>query len=477
MITRRQFMALGVVAGGAVQTALPFTGVFKAAASRSRAAAVSPFTVRMPVPSVLRPVARRPDADVYQLSLCSAQVEILPGVLTEVLSYGGSYVGPTIKAKSGRRVLVEYSNQLPMAANAHLHGGHVAQTSDGYPTFLIQSGQKQLYEYRNQQQGATLWYHDHTHMMEAEHVYRGMHGFYLLEDDDEWKLNLPSGQYDVPIMLSDAHFDQDGSLIYAMADAPNRTTILANGRPCPYFPVAARKYRFRLLNASTWRFFRLTLSDGRDMIQIGSDGGLLPAPVHRTDVLISPGERVELVLDFANDPLGTQIVFNDLDGAGPVLRFDVAQKAADSSHVPDVLRPLPALPPATVEREFLLTTDPSVPAGLINGKTFDPNRVDTQITYGTTEIWKITNGDTNVGPPGGLHHNFHSHLVQFRVLDRDGGPPLPGESGLKDTVVVEPGKSVRLQATFGGFVGRFPYHCHIIEHSAMGMMGQMEIVS
>jgi FtsP/CotA-like multicopper oxidase with cupredoxin domain len=276
-------------------------------------------------------------------------------------------------------------------------------------------------------------------------------------------------------MLSDAHFDDSGALIYGMADALNRTTILANGRPVPFFPVATHKYRLRLVNASTWRFFRLSFA-GRTVTQIGSDGGLLPAPVQLTEVIISPGERVELVVDFSADAPGTQVVLDDLDGAGSVMRFDVTRRVRDTSRIPSVLRPLPALPRPTAERRFELKIDEATFAGLINGKAFDATRVDTTIRQGTTEDWLVYNGDTTI-IPGGLHHNFHSHLVQFRVVDRDGKAPLPGESGLKDTVRIAPGETVRLRATFGGFLGKFPYHCHLIEHSTMGMMAQMEITS
>jgi FtsP/CotA-like multicopper oxidase with cupredoxin domain len=481
MLNRRRILGLGAAVGGAA-VALPLSGVLESVqatqrvtGTRVRNTAYTPFTTQMPVPSILRPTWTGANVDMYELALQPARVEMLPGVLTEIMSYGGSYVGPTIKARSGRKVQIRYKNQFPMGVNVHLHGGHVAQSSDGYPTSLIQPGATQLYEYPNQQRGTTLWYHDHTHMMEAEHVYRGLHGFYLLEDPDEQRLNLPTGKYDVPIMLSDAHFDDNGALIYGMGDALNRTTILANGKPVPFFPVCARKYRLRLVNASTWRFFRLSLA-GRTVTQIGSDGGLLPAPLPLTQVVISPGERIELVVDFSADAAGTQVILDDLDGAGSVLRFDVGHRAWDSSQVPNVLRPLAVLPPATAERHFELKIDVStgVPLGVINGKVFDANRVDTSIRQGTTEDWLVYNADTDI-IPGGLHHNFHSHLVQFRVIDRDGKPPLVDESGLKDTVRIAPGETVRLRATFGGFQGRFPYHCHLIEHSAMGMMAQMEI--
>jgi FtsP/CotA-like multicopper oxidase with cupredoxin domain len=480
MLRRRGFLGLGVAVGGA--SLLPVFDVVEALqAQESTGVTVPPFTTRMPVPATLRPAWTSGDVDAYHLALRPATAEILPGVRTEVMSYGGSYVGPTIRARSGRRVQVRYKNQLPMAANVHLHGGRVTQDSDGFPTDLIQPGSSAVYEYPNRQPGATLWYHDNTHMMAAEHMYRGLQGLYLLEDADERRLGLPGGEYDVPIMLNDAHFDDNGQLFYGLADAYNRTTILANGKPVPYFPVRARKYRLRLVNASIWRYFRLSLA-GRPLTQIASDGGLLPAPVRLDEVVISPGERIEVVVDFGDDAPGTQLVLDDLAGAGsvgagPVLRFDVTSRARDTSRVPDRLRPLPDQPTAAVtERRFDVAHTESPPVFTINGKPFDPNRIDATIKRGATEDWLVHNLDTHVGPPGGLHHNFHMHSTRFQVVDRDGKPPGPGESGLKDTVHVAPGETVRLRATFDGYLGRFAFHCQTIQHSHMGMMGQMEII-
>ncbi|GIH67791.1 multicopper oxidase family protein [Sphaerimonospora thailandensis] len=488
MLSRRRLLTLGGLAGGAML--LPGAGLSRANAGGTggnhlhhhgaqrpplaRTPGVGPFSVRMPVPQELTPLISSSKLDVYQLTMRPANVEILPGVSTRALTYNGAFVGPTIRARSGRRTIVTFGNRLGEAANVHLHGGKVPASSDGYPMDVIHPGLARMYDYPNDQPGATLWYHDHSHHTEAEHVYRGLHGFYLLQSDDEQRLGLPSGQYDVPIMLRDALFDDSGALVFDPTDPFNRPTLLANGRPQPYFPVAARKYRLRLLNGSTHRVFELDLG-GVEMTQIASDGGLLPEPVTTTNLTISSGERVEVVVDFSAHPVGSQLVLNDV--SGPVLRFDVVQKAVDRSSVPDRLRALPPVPQATNTRQMTLSLDPVNIQALINGRPFDHTRVDAQIRRGTTEIWRITNSDTDVGGSGfGLPHNFHMHLVQFRVLDRDGRPPLPGESGLKDTVLIQPGESVRVQATFGDYLGRYLYHCHMLEHSALGMMGQFEIV-
>jgi spore coat protein A, manganese oxidase len=349
------------------------------------------------------------------------------------------------------------------------------------------------YTYDNQQPAATLWTHDHTHHRESEQVYRGLSGQYLITDPAEDALGLPAGRFDVPLVLRDAAFDDSGELAYSLDDAENRTTVLVNGRAWPRVPVRGRRYRFRIVNACNLRFFVLRLADGSPITQIGSDGGLLPAPFAAPVVVLSPGERADVVIDFARYAPGTGLVLENLIGPGPVdrigtvLRFDVGEPVGDPSRVPDVLAPLPPAPEPTVDRAFALRmAEPgdhsamghgdhaahalaAAGMGTINGKVYDPARIDTTITWGTTERWTVTNTGT-------IPHNFHTHLVQFRVLDRDGAPPSPAEAGWKDTVSLFPGQSVRLLATFDTHRGTYPYHCHMIDHSAMGMMAQLQVV-
>ncbi|NUR89723.1 MAG: multicopper oxidase domain-containing protein, partial [Nonomuraea sp.] len=316
-------------------------------------ATAAPFSVAMPVPPVLAPAISMPGLDLYRLSIQQASTEILPGVSTPVLTYGGQFTAPTIRARQGRRTLVTFDNRLGHEANVHLHGGRVPAASDGYPMDLIADGRSRTYDYPNAQPGATLWYHDHTHHMEAEHVYRGMHGFYLVEGDDERQLGLPAGTYDVPILLRDALFDDKVGLVFDPADPYNRPTLIANGKAQPYFRVAARKYRLRLLNGSSHRIFELTLGEGVQMTQIATDCGLLPAPVQVSKLVLSSGERAEVVVDFSAFPIGGQVVLNDV--SGPVMRFDVVRPAFDRSRVPDVLRAMPLLAAATQTRQLTLS--------------------------------------------------------------------------------------------------------------------------
>jgi spore coat protein A len=439
--------------------------------ARTAAGATPPAfgTLPMPVPRELRPTRAPDGADVYRVPIQPATTEFIPGHPTAVRTYAGQFVGPTIRARTDRPVRITYTNQLDVAANVHLHGGHNRPADDGYPMDLIAPGQSRTYHYPNKQQAATLWYHDHAHMLESENVYHGLHGFYLLEDDVERRLNLPSGEFDVPIMIRDCQLDENGGLVFP--PDLNPPTLLANGVITPHFEVAARKYRFRLLNGSNERTFRLTLG-GAALTQIGSDGGLLPAPKQRSEIVLSSAERADVVVDFSQHPVGSQLVL--YDSSGPVLRFDVTRKAADTSRVPATLRPLAALPAATVQRDVVFKFDVSGtdPIALINGQAYDPNRVDFVVKRGSTEIWTIRNDDVDLG----ASHTFHMHLEQFRVLDRNGGPPAPADEGRKDTIFLAPGETVRVQAHFTDHVGTYVYHCHFLYHSAIGMMAQMKIV-
>ncbi len=430
---------------------------------------------------MLTPYSTQGGQDAYRVTVKEVSREILPGVQTKVLTYDGHFPGPVLRARSGRQVTIRHRNTLDMPIAVHLHGGNVSPENDGAPMDTVAPGAARTYTYPNQQPNATLWFHDHAHHMEAEHVYRGLSGTYIVTDDTERALPLPSGQYEIPIALRDARFDENGQLVYVMDDARGRTTVLANGRPSPYLEVAARKYRFRLLNTSNLRSFRLRLADGGQMVQIGSDGGLLERPFVTDTITLTPAERADVVVDFSRYPVGTKIVLQNTlgpgtpDQVGNVLRFDVVRTAPDPSRIPDVLRTLPpvdSLPKPAVERNIVLSMDEdgrSDPRGLMDGLQWDPDRIDQTVTFGTSEIWTVTNANKFIP------HNFHMHLVQFRVLERNGVPVGPDEAGLKDTVKLFAGETVKLHATFDTYRGTYVYHCHLLDHSAMGMMANFRV--
>ncbi|MFC9914458.1 multicopper oxidase family protein [Streptomyces sp. NPDC059862] len=484
MIARRRLLGAGIATAATGLTGASLIPLFTATASgatdepapaQSTLPPIEPFKAPMPLIPAARPVSTAGGVDRYVVTARSSVKEILPGVPTELFTYDGQFPGPTIKARKNRPVVIRQRNDLNVPISRHLHGASVPSRSDGGPMDTIAPGGERVYVYPNRQPHASLWYHDHAHHLESENVYRGLQGSYLISDAVEDALPLPKGAYDVLIQLRDAHFDDAGQLLYAMGDR-GRSTLLANGVPSPYFEVAARKYRFRFANTSNMRFLTLRLADGGDMVQIGSDGGLLPAPYVTQSVFLSSGERADVVIDFSRYPVGTQVVLENAGGSGSaaqVMRFDVTHSADDPSSVPDVLRTLPPLPAATNHRTVVLRMDEDGrphPQAYMDDKVYDPQRVDARIRWGASEIWTVVNANARVP------HNFHMHLVQFRVIERNGAAPGPAESGLKDTVVVMPGESVKLQANFDAYRGEYAYHCHMLDHSAMGMMATMKIV-
>ncbi|MFJ4342813.1 multicopper oxidase family protein [Streptomyces sp. NPDC088915] len=443
-------------------------------------APTTPFLHAMPVPKVLTPVSATAASQRYELRMREAQVEIVKGLTSTARTYDGAFPGPTIQAERGREVVVRQVNELAVDTAVHLHGGHVRSEHDGLPMDTVAPGAERTYRYPNAQRAASLWYHDHAHHLEAENVYLGLHGLYLLSDRHERALPLPSGAYDVPLVIRDARVEADGTLRYTRpSDCPH---MLVNGKERPYFKVAARRYRLRIYNACANRYVKLRFADGAEFTQIGTDGGLLERPVTRTELVMLGGERAEIVVDFARYGAGRSVVLENT-GAQPserpeVLRFDVTHPVADTSWVPARLAPEPdPLPTPTVERDFELRT---FPAMTINGLSYDPARVDVTARLGATEVWTIRNVDVPAAPGAPdfhLWHSFHTHLAYFRVLERNGAPIGVRDTGLKDTVALGPGESVRIAMTWGPYTGQYVYHCHQLGHSSGGQMGRIDVVA
>ncbi|MEU0396581.1 multicopper oxidase domain-containing protein [Streptomyces sp. NPDC006208] len=471
MLNRRSLLKAGAAAG--VLAAVPAALVLGTPPRRA-AAATTPFTVPLRVPRPLRPT-RLADHDLYRLTSRDADVAILPGTTSRVRTLGGA-LSPLIVARRGRPVIIEQANALDVPFSMHLHGGHVPAHSDGHPDNEVAPGRSRLFRYPNNQPASTMWVHDHSHHAHAENIYRGAAATYVLTDPAEDALPLPKGQYDVTLQLRDAKIEDDGTLVYDLHGFQDRPTFLVNGSPRPYFEVAARKYRFRLLNTSNERAFVLRLGEGEEFTHIATDGGLLPAPVPSRILQVWPAERQEIVIDFSRYPVGSKVVLSTMmtfPGEAPeVMRFDVVRTAADPSSVPATLRPVADLGTPVVERTFAMSFDPRSQQHLINGKPFDVNRIDFRPKLGVTEIWTIENKDVDFTIP----HSLHPHLEHFQVVDRNGSPAGPGEAGWKDTITVMPGESARIKIRFTDHTGKFMFHCHLMGHLTMGMMGQMEMV-
>jgi spore coat protein A len=472
MQSRRDFLKKTMLAGAAL--ALP-----RSASAAAGAAAQEAELFRLPlkIPPVLKPVRSTGNRDYFETTMRYARRSILPGKRTPVWSFDGSFPGPTIKVTRRREAIVRRVNRLHVPVSVHLHGAKVRPDSDGHPLDLVRPGAHKDYVYPNDQPAATLWYHDHTHHNASRNVYMGLAGLYVIEDPEEEEFGLPAGDYDVPLVLQDRKFHRDGTLKFK--DGHNHVRgrkLLVNGRPAPFLRVAARKYRFRILNASNSRGYRLALDSGEPLIQIASDGGLLTAPTPAVTLPLWSAERAEVVVDFSKYPVGTRVVLGDRqdpdDPAAlvPLLAFDVDREEEDTSALPAMFRPIQRMLTGSVERTFVLEFNFDTQMWEINGKTFDPRRIDIEPRLGDTEIWTFDNQSSST-------HPMHVHLVRFQVLDRNGLPPSPAEMGWKDTVRVGPAEVVRVVMTFEGYTGRYMFHCHNLAHEDHSMMGQMRVVA
>ncbi len=461
------------------------------------------FAVPLPIPPVARPVNRAAGADHYLLTQRAAAVSMLPGLTTTVWGYDGIFPGPTFRARTGRPLVVTVRNELPVPTSTHLHGGVTPAASDGSPTDLItpagyspapahqHGGGSTLhpvtrdYHYPMNQRAATLWYHDHRMDFAGQQVWRGLAGMFVVTDDAEAALPLPTGDRDIPLLICDRAFDADGSLRYpSRVHEPGARddfmagvfgdVILVNGAPWPRLEVADVRYRLRLVNGSNARRYRLTLraptGPPAPLVQIGSDDGLLAAPVTHTELTIAPGERYDVVVDFAGYPIGTEVTLANLNGTGPtgdVMRFLVTRSATDDTSVPATLVDVPVLAraDAVAVRQFDFRTTGG--RWTINGRPFEPAGSLAAPRLDTVELWRFTSD---------FHHPVHLHLGHFQVLSRSGRGPDPADAGWKDTVDVRPYEVVEVLVKFSGHRGRYMLHCHNLEHEDMAMMANFDVV-
>ncbi|MGP4086303.1 multicopper oxidase family protein [Streptomyces sp. KR55] len=474
-----------------------------------------PYQVPLPVPPVLEPASTSGTTDSYDITQRVAELEILPGLRTKAWTYGGTFPGPTIVSRSGRRTVVRHRNELDQPVVVHLHGGHTPAASDGYPTSLIlpangsydahraaqdMAGGKhgmsmdhgtmdlaegvRSYTYPLEQRAATLWYHDHRMGYTGASVWMGLAGFHLVHDDEEERLPLPGGERDIPLMITDRSFAEDGSFRYPLVDpefhAPGVTdaymngvlgdVVLVNGAPWPVHEVERLRYRLRFLNASNARLYKLELDpqpEGGDaFVQIGSDGGLLAGPRRHDSLEIAPAERFDVVVDFSRYRPGTKVRLLNRFGDGTtaeVMRFDVGSGSpADDTTVPEKLSEVVSLDPgrASVTRDFHFRG--SAAGWTINDLEYQPGRALARPKLGQTEVWRFT---TN------FHHPIHLHLDHFQVVSRNNRDPGAFDHGWKDTVDLRPAEAVEVVVRFTDYAGPFMLHCHNLEHEDMAMMG------
>ncbi|MFI9816060.1 multicopper oxidase family protein [Saccharothrix variisporea] len=515
-LSRRRLLgiggALGLMAVTGLSTAAalarrpPSTG----AELRSAVPLPPPFRVPLPIPAVLKPTS----GDRYEITQREATAEVLPGLKTPLWTYDGTFPGPTIESRRGRAITVTHHNELPVPTVVHLHGGRTPAESDGYPTDLVLprnwseqhtghtmhdpravvTQHTRDYTFPLDQRPTMLWYHDHRMDFTAPAIWRGLAGLHIIRDDAEESLGLPAGERELPLMIADRAFAEDGSFAYPSLDPGLRVlpgvrdeyfagvlgdVILVNGAPWPVHEVDAARYRLRVLNASNARHYELeaVTDDGRalDLVQIGADQGLLATPVTHQSVPMAPAERYDLVIDFTDIPIGSRVrVLNRL-GTGrtrEVMAFHITRRAEDDSRIPTTLSTdLPTWDPSDAVRVRDFTFRAGRTNGhhgwLIGGLPFDPARTDVTTRLGDVELWRLT---------ADIHHPVHLHLVGFHVLSRAGRPPLPHDAGLKDTISLRPGETAEIITRFDAYRGRYLFHCHNAEHEDMGMMANLEVV-
>lgn len=437
----------------------------------------TPTPTPTPTPFASHPLTFPPvvtDAHI-PISIQEAYIPILDGPPTYMWTYGGTYPGPTIRQPAGTKKYLTFTNNLPADAGSltvHNHGEHALSDYDGRPDdFLIEPGASLEYFYDGHEaggneRGAMQFYHDHRDMVTGRNVWMGLAGMYIIDDPAD-PATLPSGNFELPLAIADRQFDANNQIPYVYdASGVTGDKVLINGVFEPYFDAADRKYRLRILNASNSRIYALALSTGDSFTQIGTESGLLPAPVSRATMNLGPAERLDVIVDFAGK-LGQEIYLMDAYQTVPLLKFRVTRHRTDTSTIPATLRPLPDLGEPTVTRNF--SFDFTSGHWTINGLSFDPTRIDARPVLGTTEKWVFTN-------PTGSTHMVHIHDVDQQCISRNGAPPSPYET-MKETWSVAPGEVLELKLKFTDHTGIYMLHCHILEHEDDGMMSQFEVVA
>jgi len=437
----------------------------------------------------------------FDLTMHQDSVQFLPGTITQTFAFNqNKYLGPTLIMNKGDNVNISVTNNLGDTSTLHWHGFHVPPSMDGGPHTMIMDGDTWHPHFTVMNNAATYWYHPHFHGKTALQVMKGAAGLIIIRDPLEAALDLPRkyGVDDFPVIVQSQQLDTDNQFdSRGMEDS----ILLVNGTIDPFVEMPAQVVRMRILNGAGERTFNFGFTNNKQFYVIGTDGGLLSAPVQTTRIRLSPGERAEILVDlsgmetqtlhlmsYASEipmgvqggptmpmPPGSPPMNSPLNGIDfDILQINVIASTANPvTTIPTALIPVVPIPESTadISRQINFTADSAMVMDgpfYFNDSTFDMMRIDYNIPLNNTEIWSLTN-QTMVA------HPFHIHDVQFQILDRDGNPPPPVERGWKDLVLVSPNETVRFIAKFEDFTSDsipYMYHCHILMHEDDGMMGQ-----
>jgi len=480
-----------------------------------------------------------PDSEL-QLTATETTVSILNGQPTPVWKYEGtvlkgdpaalqlipnSYLGPIIHATRGQKVRVHLNNKLREPTIIHWHGLHVPPEMDGHPRYSIGPGKSYVYDLEISNRAGTYWFHPHPHQRTGFQVYAGLAGLLLVSDEEESAAKLPSGEFDVPLVIQDRTFNAANELVYMTSSMDQMSgvlgdRILVNGHPDFELTVATRAYRLRILNGSNSRVYKLAWEDGTPLVPIATDGGLLEKPLQRSYVTLGPGERVELWADFSGRRVGSELKLKSLAFSGAesgmmsgmagggmmggmmgrgnatlpngaeftVLRIKADREVHEKAVLPDRFAAIPRYRlndavngknPRSFEISML-----GMMNWTINGRVFEMDKFANNeiVKLNTLEVWEFVNQTNSMNS---MVHPMHIHGVQFQVLDRTIAPQFESvwdtvragyvDEGWKDTVLLWPGERVRLLMRFDDFPGLFMYHCHNLEHEDHGLMRNYKI--
>ena len=473
-LSRRCFLSRSTLAASALVSGAAFRLVVSARAQSARAG---------------NPLRLPPDWTGGSLTVARANLAIWPGYSTAVSAINGGVPGPTIRVRRGEEFTARVQNSLGEPLVLHWHGVLAPERMDGHPRDEVAAGQSYQVRFPVRKRASTCWYHAHTDQLTAEQAYAGVAGFFIIEDPAEAAFGLPSGNHDVPLVFTDKRVSASRQLVYAPSMMDVMTgylgdVMLVNGTPDAWLSVDRGLYRLRLLNGSNARIYKVALSDGRPFHLIGTDGGLLAAPAAVTSVMLAPGQRLEILVDFSVYATGTSVLLRSLTFPGSggmmggprqgtemdLLRFYVDSPATGSATVPAVLQPFTPINPTRARRTRVFTLAMSGMVHTINGQLFNMSRTDFTVPFGDVEIWEYRNTSTEP-------HPMHAHAALCQVLSRSSAAALPPEDGgWKDTVLVNAGETVRVLTRFDTHPGLFVQHCHNLEHEDSGMMQNFEVL-
>lgn len=406
----------------------------------------------------------------YTIEAKEGETEIFPGKTTKTLGYNGDFLGPVIRLQKGETAHFTLKNKLNEETTFHWHGLVIDGEQDGGPHEVLEAGEERKISFDVSQEEATLWFHPHPLGKTAKQVYEGLAGLIYIEEEDDF---FEYGENDIPLIFQDRLFTEDGQLDYLYSQHPDGTvgnTLLINGTINPKLTVNREKVRLRLLNGSNKRDYTFKLSNGASFTQIASDGGRLVEPLEVTELKLTPAERAEIIVDFSAFEENEEVALQDEDGVTLlpfVLKGEKDERSLAKFFEQDSFE-------ITEEEKQMEPTKEIVLSGhghhvSINGKKYDPERIDFTQKLGETEVWEVYNKPDMMG---GMLHPFHIHGTQFKVISINGEAPPKHLQGYKDTIDLNPGDRAKIAVTFDK-PGVFMFHCHILEHEENGMMGQI----